>query len=211
MKPIIKWTVGGGAGLLLFLGSLFVFYPEKTAEAKQSVEAVGAVAVAVDKIIAAMEDRVGKTKVALEHYKTAYKARRESLVQLKTLQAEAKRKATEATLRAAELRAGGKEAAAVAKDAEKAMYDEQVAKLEDSVAKAEAAYKEFDVFFKRKKMELDTLSAKTEMLKGELTALSGGDAGFAMQRARELEEEVKKTCSRLEAELQVQQLDNEME
>ncbi len=209
MTNTIKWTVGGGAGLLLLLGGLSVFYPEKTAEAKQSIEAAGAVA--VDKIIASMEERVGKTRVALEHYKTAYKAKRESLVQLKTLHSEAKRKAAEATARAAELRAGGKEAAAAAKDAEKAMFEEQAAKLADSAAKAEAAYKEFDLFFKRKKVELDTLSAKTEMLKGELTALSGGDAGFAMKRARELEEEVKKTCSRLDAELQVQQLDNEME
>ena len=207
MTNIIKWTVGGGAGLLLTLGSLAVFYPEKTAEAKQSIEATGAVA--VDKIIASMEERVGKTRVALEHYKTAYKAKRESLVQLKTLHSEAKRKAAEAAIKAAELRAGGKEASAVAKDAEKAMFEEQAAKLADS--SAEASYKEFDLFFKRKKVELDTLSAKTEMLKGELTALSGGDAGFAMQRARELEEEVKKTCSRLDAELQVQQLDNDME
>lgn len=209
MTNTIKWSVGGGAGLLLLLGGMAVFYPEKTAEAKQSIEAAGAVA--VDKIIASMEERVGKTRVALEHYKTAYKAKRESLVQLKTLHSEAKRKAAEATARAAELRVGGKEAAAAAKDAEKAMFEEQAVKLADSAAKAEAAYKEFDLFFKRKKVELDTLSAKTEMLKGELTALSGGDAGFAMKRARELEEEVKKTCSRLDAELQVQQLDNEME
>ena len=59
-------------------------------------------------------------------------------------------------------------------------------------------------------MELDALKAKTEMLKSELTALSGGDAAFAMHRAQELEEEVKKTCNRLEAELQVQELDNEL-
>ena len=209
MTAIIKWTVGGGTGFLLMLAGFAIFYPEKTSEAKQSIEAAGAVA--VDQLIVAMEARVGRTAVVLEHYKTAYKAKRASLVQLKTLHAEAQRKASDAAIRAAELRSKGNESAAIAKEAEKQMFDSQAARLSESTTKAEAAYKEFDLFFKRKKIELDTLRAKTEMLKGELTALSGGDAGFAMQRAAELEEEIKKTCSRLESEIQVQELDNNIE
>ena len=35
MTNTIKWSVGGGAALLLLLGGLAVFYPEKTAEAKK--------------------------------------------------------------------------------------------------------------------------------------------------------------------------------
>lgn len=209
MSTLARWAVGGGTGLLLLFAGAFIFYPEKTAEAKQSIEAAGSVA--VDQVISAMENRVGRTRVALEHYKTAYKAKRESLIQLKTLHSEAQRKSADAGMRAAELRASGKEAAALAKDSERQMFESQAIRLAEATARAEASYKEFDLFFKRKKMELDTLKAKTEMLKGELTALSGGDAAFAMQRAQELEEEVKKTCNRLEAELQVQELDNEME
>lgn len=208
MSALIKWSIGGVSGLLLLFAGFSVFYPEKTSETKQSIEAAGAVA--VDQVISAMENRVGRTRVALEHYKTAYRAKRESLIQLKTLHAEALRKASDAGLRAAELRASGNETAALAKDSEKQMYDSQITRLAESTAKAEASYKEFDLFFKRKKMELDALKAKTEMLKSELTALSGGDAAFAMQRAQELEEEVKKACNRLEAELQVQELDNEL-
>lgn len=209
MTTIIRWTVGSGTGLLLLLAGFAVFYPEKTAETKQYVETVGAVA--VDRVISSMEAQVGRTAVALEHYKTVYKAKRESLIQLKTQRSVAQRKAVEAGILAAELRAAGKESAALAKDAEKQMYEEQVTRLTDSSARAEAAYKEYDLVFKRKKIELDTLKAKTEMLRSELTAIGSADAGNAMQRARELEEEVKKTCNRLEAELQVQELDNEME
>ena len=208
MSALIKWSIGGASGLLLLFAGFSIFYPKKTSETKQSIEAAGAVA--VDQVISAMENRVGRTRVALEHYKTAYRARRESLIQLKTLHAEALRKSADAGLRAAELRAAGKETAALAKDSEKQMYDSQITRLAESTVKAEASYKEFDLFFKRKKMELDALKAKTEMLKSELTALSGGDAAFAMHRAQELEEEVKKTCNRLEAELQVQELDNEL-
>lgn len=66
-----------------------VFYPEKTGEAKQRVEAAGAVA--VDKVISALEERVGKTDAAYEHYKTAHAVKRESLVRLKTLKSDCER------------------------------------------------------------------------------------------------------------------------
>lgn len=203
----VKLVLGGTATLLTILALGYIFYPEKTAQSKQSIEAVGSVA--VDQVISAMEERVGKTNVALEHYKTVQQAKRESLISLKTLKADCERKAAESKIAAATLKAQGKEAAALAKEAEQATYEGQLPSLAASVDKAENSYKEFNQFMTAKKVELETLKAKTEMLKSELTALSGGDAGFAMKRARELEQEVKSTCSRLEAEMQVQQLDAE--
>lgn len=203
----VKLVLGGTATLLTILALGYIFYPEKTAQSKQSIEAVGSVA--VDQVISAMEERVGKTNVALEHYKTVQQAKRQSLISLKTLKADCERKAAESKTAAATLKAQGKDAAAAAKEAEQATYEGQLTSLTASVEKAENSYKEFNQFMTAKKVELETLKAKTEMLKSELTALSGGDAGFAMKRARELEQEVKSTCSRLEAEMQVQQLDEE--
>ena len=207
MTTSIKWGVGGVSGLIFTLILAAIFYPEKTAEAKQSVEAAGSVA--VDKVISAMEERVGKADVALEHYKTAQKQMRDSLVQLKTLQRDCERKASEAALQAAQLRSSGNEAGAAAQDAQKALYDKQLVSLNESVTKTENKYKEFNTFLKNKKMELDLLKARTGTLKSELVAMNGGDAAYAMQRARELEEEVKSTCSRLEAEMDVLRLDEE--
>lgn len=207
MTTSIKWGVGGVSGLIFTLIMAAIFYPEKTAEAKQSVEAAGSVA--VDKVISAMEERVGKADVALEHYKTAQKQMRDSLVQLKTLQRDCERKASEAALQAAQLRSSGNEAGAAAQDAQKALYDKQLVSLNESVTKTENKYKEFNTFLKNKKMELDLLKARTGTLKSELVAMNGGDAAYAMQRARELEEEVKSTCSRLEAEMDVLRLDEE--
>lgn len=205
MKESIKFVLGGCTALLTALLILYVLYPEKTAQSKQSVEAVGSVA--VDRIISGMEERVGKTAVALEHYKTVQKAKRESLISLKTLKADCDRRVAECKTAAAALKAQGKDA--TAKETEQATYETQAASLVVSVEKAEKAYKEFNQFMVNKKAELDALKAKTEMLKSELLALNGGDAAFAMKRARELEEEVKSSCSRLEAEMQVQQLDEE--
>lgn len=203
----IKYIVGGGSALLVSLLALYVLYPEKTAQSKQAVEAVGAVA--VDQVISAMETRVGKTNVAMEHYKTAQKAKRESLISLKTLKADCENRAAECKAAAATLKAQGKEVAAAGKEAELATYESRAESLTASVAQAEASYKEFNQFIASKKIELDALKAKTEMLKSELTALQGGDAGFAIKRARELEQEVKSTCNRLEAEMQVYHLDKE--
>lgn len=207
MTTHLKLVCSGGMLLLILAGALFVFYPEKASQSKQSIEAVGAVA--VDQVISSMEDRVGKTAVAMEHYNTVQKAKRQSLIELKTLKADCERKAGECKLAAATLRAQGKEAAAAAKESEQVTFETQLTSLTASVEKSETSYKEFNQFMLNKKIELDTLKAKTEMLKGELVAMNGADAGFAMKRARELEEEVKSTCSRLESEMQVQQLDEE--
>lgn len=207
MTTSIKWGIGSVSGLVFTLILAAIFYPEKTAEAKQSVEAAGSVA--VDKVISAMEERVGKADVALEHYKTAQKQMRASLIQLKTLQRDCERKASEAATQAAQLRSVGNEAGSVAQEAQKAMYDKQLASLNESVTKTETKYKEFNTFLKNKKMELDMLKARTGTLKSELVAMNGGDAAYALQRARELEEEVKSTCSRLEAEMDVLKLDEE--
>lgn len=207
MTSSIKWGVGGVSGLIFTLIMAAIFYPEKTAEAKQSVEAAGAVA--VDKVISAMEERVGKANVALEHYRTAQQQMRDSLIQLKSLQRDCERKSADAATRAAQLRSSGNEAGAVAQESQKTMYDKQLASLNDSVAKTEQKYKDFNIFLKNKKMELDMLKARTGSLKSELVAMNGGDAAYALQKARQLEEEVKSTCSRLEAEMDVLKLDEE--
>lgn len=205
MMSKLKVILSGSVALLTLCGILYVLYPEKTAQSKQSLEAVGAVA--VDQVISSMEERVGKTAVAMEHYKTVQQAKRQSLIELKTLKSDCERKAGECKAAAAQLKAQGKESAAAAKETEQATYETQLVSLTAAVEKAETAYKEFNRFMQNKKIELDALKAKTEMLKGELLAMSGGDAGFAMKRAQELEEEVKSACSRLESEMQVLALD----
>lgn len=207
MTTAIKWGIGGVSGLLLTLVLAAVFYPEKTGQALQSAEAAGSVA--VDKVISAMEERVGKADVALKHYKTAHKQLRTSLVDLKTLKSDCERKISEAAVQAASLRSSGNEAGALAREAEKATYEKQLASLNESVAKAEKKYKDFNAFVKTKKMELDVLKARTGALRSELLAMQGGDAAYALQRAKQLEDEVKSTCSRLEAEMEVLQLDEE--
>ena len=181
----------------------FIFYPEKSAEAEQSLEAAGAVA--VQKTISALEERVGKADVALEHYKTALQAKRESLIQLKTLKADCERQIQ--NCKAAVAEAEGRGGDVSAKQAELKMLEGRLPSLTASAEKAENGYKRFQLVLKQKKIELDTLKAKMQSLGAELRAAGGSDAGFALQKARQLEEEVRSSCNRLEAELDVQAMD----
>lgn len=207
MNITFKWAIGSCSTLVaLFLGWC-VFYPERSSHTVQSLEAVGGVA--LDKLINALEDRVGKADIALEHYKTAQQAKRNALINLKTLKADCERKQAECRVAIAALQGEGDAAALAGKQAELATYDRQVASLAISVTKAEEGYKQFNLFIKNKKIELATLKAKTQTLRAELSATGGGDAGYAMQRARELEEEIKSACNRLEAEMEVNRLDDE--
>ncbi len=187
----------------VLVGLAFVFYPEKSAEAKQSLEAAGAVA--VQKTISALEERVGKADVALEHYKTALQAKRESLIQLKTLKADCERQIQ--NCKAAVAEAEGRGGDVSAKQAELKMLEGRLPSLTASAEKAENGYKRFQLVLKQKKIELDTLKAKMQSLGAELRAAGGSDAGFALQKARQLEEEVRSSCNRLEAELDVQAMD----
>ena len=185
------------------VGLAFIFYPEKSAEAKQSLEAAGAVA--VQKTISALEERVGKADVALEHYKTALQAKRESLIQLKTLKADCERQIQDCKAAVAEAEGRGGDTSA--KRAELKMLEGRLPSLTASAEKAENGYKRFQLVLKQKKIELDTLKAKMQSLGAELRAAGGSDAGFAIQKARQLEEEVRSSCNRLEAELDVQAMD----
>ena len=187
----------------ILIGLAFVFYPEKSAEAKQSLEAAGAVA--VQKTISALEERVGKADVALEHYKTALQAKRESLIRLKTLKADCERQIQDCKAAIAEAEGHGGDTSA--KQAELKMLEERLPSLTASAEKAESGYKRFQLVLKQKKIELDTLKAKMQSLSAELRAAGGSDAGFALQKARQLEEEVRSSCNRLEAELDVQAMD----
>ncbi len=187
----------------VLVGLAFIFYPEKSAEAKQSLEAAGAVA--VQKTISALEERVGKADVALEHYKTALQAKRESLIQLKTLKAGCERQIQ--NCKAAVAEAEGRGGDVSAKQAELKMLEGRLPSLTASAEKAENGYKRFQLVLKQKKIELDTLKAKMQSLGAELRAAGGSDAGFAIQKARQLEEEVRSSCNRLEAELDVQAMD----
>ncbi len=196
-----------GVVLLVLVGACYIFYPEKTGEVQQSLEAAGAVT--VDKIVNALEARVGKTEVALEHYKTVRKAKRTALVELKALQKDCERKINEAKVKAEGLKAAGNTVGAATKEAEIKALEAQRARLTESGARAEKSYKDFELYLENKKLELGALKAKTQMLRSELTLLHGADAGLAMEKARQLEDEVKQTCSRLEAELEVQQMDED--
>ena len=187
----------------VLIGLAFIFYPEKSAESKQSLEAAGAVA--VQKTISALEERVGKADVALEHYKTALQAKRESLIQLKTLKADCERQIQ--NCKAAVAEAEGRGGDVSAKQAELKMLEGRLPSLTASAEKAENGYKRFQLVLKQKKIELDTLKAKMQSLGAELRAAGGSDAGFAIQKARQLEEEVRSSCNRLEAELDVQAMD----
>ncbi len=194
-----------GLTLAILIALAFIFYPEKSAQAKQSIEAAGAVA--VQKTIAALEKRVGQADVALEHYKTVLQAKRKSLVQLKTLKANCERQISECRATIASRKSQGADAAA--KEAELRMLEQRMPSLAASAEKAEQGYKQFQLVFKQKKAELDVLKAKMQSLGAELTAVGGGDAGYALQKARELEDEVKSECNRLESELEVQAIDEE--
>ena len=199
MKKII-WFV---LIVAVLVGLAFIFYPEKSEEAKQSLEAAGAVA--VQKMISALEERVGKADVALEHYKTALQAKRESLIQLKTLKADCERQIQDCKAAVAEVEGRGSDTSA--KQAELKMLEERLPSLTAAAEKAESGYKRFQLVLKQKRIELDTLKAKMQSLGAEIRAAGGGDAGFALQKARQLEEEVRSSCNRLEAELDVQAMD----
>ena len=185
------------------VGLAFIFYPEKSAEAKQSLEAAGAVA--VQKTLSTLEERVGKADVAMEHYKTALQAKRESLIQLKALKADCERQIQDCKAAVAEAESHGGDTSA--KQVELKMLEERLPSLTASAEKAESGYKRFQLVLKQKKIELDTLKAKMQSLSAELRAAGGNDAGFALQKARQLEEEVRSSCNRLEAELDVQAMD----
>ena len=130
---ITKYIIGGISSLIVLVGAGMIFYPEKTGEAKQRAEAVGAVA--VDKVLSALEERVGKTDVAYEHYKTAHAVKREALVKLKTLKADCERQIHSCTAKAEQLRAGGKDVAPVM--SQKRMYEERLSSLTQSAERAE--------------------------------------------------------------------------
>ena len=203
---LAKYIIGSVATLVVLVGAGMIFYPKKTLQAKQSVEAAGSVA--VDKIISALEERVGKTDVAYEHYKTALQVKRESLVRLKTLKADCERNIRECKTKAELLTAEGKDAEPSLR--QQAIYEERLASVSQSVEKAEADYVAFTRELQKKKLELDELKAKMAGLHAEISTLNGGDASFALQHARPLEEEVKSSCNRLEAEMEVLKLDEKL-
>lgn len=203
---LAKYIISGIAGVVVLVGAGMVFYPEKTSQAKQRVEAVGGVA--VDKVISVLEERVGKTDVAYEHYKRALAAKRESLVRLKTLKADCERNMNVQKSKAEQLQAAGEDAGEALSRVR--MYEERLASVSQSVEKAEADYVAFSRELKKKKLELDELKAKLAGLHAELALMNGGDAAYALQRARQLEEEVKSACNRMEAEMAVLQLDESL-
>ena len=203
---LAKYIIGCIAATVVLVGAGMIFYPEKTAQAKQSVEAAGSVA--VDKIISALEERVGKTDVAYEHYKTALQVKRESLVRLKTLKADCERNIRECKAKAEQLKADGKDAEPTLRQL--TIYEERLASVSQTAEKAESDYIAFTHEVQKKKMELNELKAKMAGLHAELSTLNGGDASYALQRARQLEEEVKSSCSRMEAEMDVLKLDEKL-
>ncbi|HIX19402.1 MAG TPA: hypothetical protein H9862_02220 [Candidatus Akkermansia intestinigallinarum] len=205
----LKWIITSAAGVVIVVGAWSIFYPERSAKTLASVEATGAVA--VDRLISAMEERVGKTDVALEHYKTALAAKRKALIDLKALKLDTERKANDLAVKIEGIKAAGDTQALAIKGKEKKTYDEMLVSLTERIDRQEAAYKEFTLFVRNKKVELDSLKAQATALRSELKAMQGGESDYALKRAQELEEEVRSTCSRLEAEMDITKLDEELQ
>ncbi len=185
-----------------------ICYPEKSKETKESLEAIGSVG--LERVLSSMEERVGKANVALEHYKTALKAQRESLISLKAMKKDCERKAEEAGEKAASFEAAGNAIASASQKKKQLMYTAEAEKLTGTIAKVEARYREANNTCERKKIELAALSDKATMLRAELAAMGGDAAAHALEKARALEEEIKSECSRIEAEMDVQSLDEEI-
>ncbi len=199
----LKYVFGGAILIALFA----IFYPDKAGEIKESLETTGSVA--VDKALSSLEDKVGKADITIKRYENIKEAKKKALIDLKTLKKDVDRKAGEAAVAAAEFRQQGNEVQALKKDAEKAEYENQSKELAVSEKKAEEDYLKFKEEFEQKKNEIKALQVKTEMLRKELAAMNGGSEEESLQKARAMEEEVKSTCARLEAEIEVKQLDNE--
>ncbi len=194
------------AAVGIFIWSLC--YPDKSRETRESLEAIGSVGLA--RVLSSMEDHVGKANVALEHYKNALKAQRESLISLKSMKRDCERKVEEAEEKAASFEAEGNAVAAATQRKQRAMYLAQAAKLEGSIQTVENRYREAYSTCERKKIELAALSEKASMLRAELTAMGGNAASYALEKAHALEDEIKSECSRIEAEMDVQKLDEGM-
>lgn len=198
-------TLASILSFLLVGGGLFVgwkiSYPEKSKESVNSAEAIGSVA--LSKTLKAMEEYVGKADVTLEHYKRAQKEKREALVSLKTLRLDMERKAAEAVEEERELKSKGKDDAAVAKKKAVDMYAEKVTELKKTEESADEKYKDFKLFYEKKKVEIEMLSAKLAMLKTELGAVGSGEESLSLKKAKELEDEMKSACSKLEAQIEV--------
>ena len=129
-------------------------------------------------------------------------------MRLKTLKTDCERGVRECHEKVEQLQAAGQDAAAA--ESRMRVYEERLASVTQSVEKAEADYVSYTKTLQQKKLELDELKAKLAGLHAELSSMNGGDAAYALQRARQLEEEVKSACSRMEAEMEVQKLDNEL-
>lgn len=207
MNTITKTIIGGVGVLAVCYVAYSVLNPEHSAQTTQDLKVV--TELSIDKLVSSLESRVGKTDVALAHYKTVHEAKRNSLIQLKALKADCERKAAECRTAIAEYKDKGNETAAATKQTELATYEGQLATLTASVEKAELAYKDFGTFLDNKRIELQALQARTSSLRQELILLNGGDARHAMEHARKVEDEIKSACSRLEAEIDVQRMDEE--
>lgn len=173
--------------------------PEK--EAANSVGAIGSVT--LEKAVKAMEEYVGKADLTLEHYKRVQKEKREALVSLKTLRLDIERKASEAQEEAEELQAKEKEEAAKAKKKAADMYSAKAEEMKKAEESADEKYKDFKAFHEKKKIEIEMLSAKLSMLKTELGAVGSGEESLSLKKAKELENEMKSACSKLEAQIEV--------
>lgn len=172
MSGSIKFIAGCATIVLILLLALCVFYPSKSSQVITSVEATGSVA--VDKLISAMEDRMGKTDVALEHYNTALKAKRRALVELKGLLRDTERKNVTIDQEITKLRSAGNEVGAKIKEQEKAVYVRQLASMKERAEKAEKSYTDFKVLVESKKLELASLKAQAQALRSELNVMGGG-------------------------------------
>lgn len=193
----MKIIIGLIALACLGIGVAWVAWPEKTGEVKDRVEAAGAVA--VDNTLSALEKRVGLAQVAARHLDKEKAARRENLIRLK---ADRLRLEQQVTGLRAEV-AGG---TAPTKAAQLAALQQSLEDTKACEQRAQAAYKAFLAEVEKKKQDLKLAELKLSLLKTELNN-NASDSGPHGERARVLADELQQACSRLEAEIAVQHLE----
>lgn len=156
---------------------------------------------AMDSIV----EQVGKADVALQLYKTELRKRKENWIKTKQLAITYRRKADEARQEAERMRRAGKENIAALKDAEAEKYAQRYETFKERDAKVEAMFKNFQMEIEEKKVALQILKDEVASLQamGELgDDFTSDDAENRIDRARELEESIKRDCDRAQAAIE---------
>lgn len=198
--------------LLIFLlaigyAVLQVAYPDKIDEVSNRVEINAGIV--VDNTLSYFEKRIGLANVAIIHYENVLKKKRQALINIKASKRgiDDKIQATLIKINSLAHRAG-RESEIATLQIEKEFLISQSTQIEQSSIKVEQGYKDFLATFERKKVELKMAEMKLGVLTNELNANKHGNASESLKRAASMENELKDMCNRLEAEIDVQSIEN---